>query len=412
MVITLTDTVVTVFMLGAAAILFIGFLGRALAKKTLIPYIVWLMLFGVLIGPIFGVINFSTSSMLLPSVSTIVLVLFLFNGGLNLNIKKIFNNKAPLLTLSFANFCAATALIGLVMYVLGYSVVQSVLIGLLMGSISSAIIPSLKEGANKKDGNILASLESIITEPFGIIMVLIALAAILISNYSISTITTSLFSEFSIGVVIGAIFGMGWIPAMSYFQRFRYEYSYAASLAIVFALYTIVQYVGGSGPIAALVFGFIIANGDGMYHALKYRHGSSFSLSRESKSFNDLITFLMTSFFFVYFGSLITTNDYYGFIVGAMIALATMVARQISTNAALYKQNVSSEEKYHTSFMLSRGTGTAIIAALLFSYNLFGRLNLLDVTFGAILFTVFLNGMLLLVFREVSVSGGKEAKKQ
>ena len=53
----LDSSVLNFLMLGTAGVLLIGFLGRVLGKKTAIPYIVWLMFFGLLLGPVLGLLK-------------------------------------------------------------------------------------------------------------------------------------------------------------------------------------------------------------------------------------------------------------------------------------------------------------------------------------------------------------------
>ena len=50
----LYSPVLSFIMLGTAGVLLIGFLGRVLGKRTSIPYIMWLMFFGLLLGPVLG----------------------------------------------------------------------------------------------------------------------------------------------------------------------------------------------------------------------------------------------------------------------------------------------------------------------------------------------------------------------
>jgi NhaP-type Na+/H+ or K+/H+ antiporter len=222
----------------------------------------------------------------------------------------------------------------------------------------------------------------------------------LINNYQVSFLATTLVSEFSIAIVLGAVFAFAWIPAMSYFQRYKYEYSYAASLSLVFIIYTIVQDLGGSGPIAALMFGLVIANGEDIYRGLNYHHSHSFTLSKESKSFHDLITFFTTSFFFVYFGGLITPSDYYGFLLGIIIGLVLLLARIASTHLALFKSEFSGSDKSLISYMVSRGTGAAVVAVLPISYGIL-NLQFLDVIFMTILTTIVMNSLLVANYKIV-----------
>ena len=196
---------------------------------------------------------------------------------------------------------------------------------------------------------------------------------------------------------------------MSHFQRKHYEYSYVASLAMVFLVYTLSQELNGSGPISALIFGIIISNGEEIFRALKYRHSISFNLNKESKSFNNLVTFFTTSFFFVYFGAMITLQDYPSFVVGLVIALVILLARFSGTYISLFKSKYSGTDKIIVSSMMSRGIGTAIVATIPIAYSIKNTSNLVDVVFSVIFFTVFFNSVLVELARKRQVSIAKTA---
>ena len=74
-----------VLLLAGAIIIFLGIAGEAFFKKTGIPDIAFLMIFGVIIGPIFGIIPTSTVIEIVPYFAAIALILIMFDGGLNLD---------------------------------------------------------------------------------------------------------------------------------------------------------------------------------------------------------------------------------------------------------------------------------------------------------------------------------------
>ncbi len=390
----------TLFILGAGIILMIGFLGRAIARKTSIPHIIWLMLFGIVLGPILGVFSRQSLLSFAPFITGLVIMLVLFNAGLNLSLTKLLRSMSKAVTLSLVNFVVVVLLVALVMYFIGFSIILSILLGSIVAGVSSSAITSITQKINRKDKDTeLVEVESTISEPLGIILVLVLIGAILLHNYSLEFISTALISEFSIGILLGGLVGVLWVPLMGFFQRKRYEYSYVASLALVFLLYVGVQAVNGSGPASALVFGIVIANGEGVFRSLHYRHETSFTLSPESKDFNNLVTFITASFFFVYFGTLISLTDYAGFIIGIMIAIVIFLSRQIGTRMALYKSAYSTQDKMIVSSMVSRGIGAAVVAALPIVYGIEGSGAFLDIVFAVIFVTIFINSTMVLSFR-------------
>jgi cell volume regulation protein A len=395
-------------MLGAAGVLLIGFLGRVLGKKTSIPYIIWLMFFGLLLGPILGLLKRNSLIAYLPVVINVIILLVLFNAGLNINLRKIIRSISRGLGLALTNFILSFLVVFFITYFLLNNLIISTLLSLIVAGLSLSVVSNFsKRGSAEKSGN-LVELEATIEEPLSIIFVLVFIGAIILNNTSLSFVSGKVISEFSIGAVLGVFIGMAWTPVMGYLQRKHYDYSYVASLAIAFLLYVFIQEISGSGPISVLAFGIVIANGENIFKALKYKHNISFNINKESKSFNELVTFLTTSFFFVYFGALVVLNDYIGFIFGITIALALVITKYVSTRMALYKSVYNKKEKDVISSMVSRGTGAAVMAALPISYAIKGTGAFIDITFAVIFATIFMNSILISTVNKTKYKGEKE----
>ena len=297
--------------------------------------------------------------------------------------------------MSFVVFFVTFVAVSATMYFIFGQIIPSVLMGLIVGGIS--LSANRKHNVTSERVSVTMSLESAIEEPMTIILALVLISAVLITGPSLTVgyVSGEIISNFSIGIVLGAVVGMAWVPIMSHLQRKKYEYSYVASLAIVFLLYIVVQVLGGSGPMSALVFGIFISNGEAIFRSLKYRHSTSFTFTKESKNFNDLVTFLTISFFFVYFGALVDITNYLAFAIGIAISLVILLARQAGTRLALSGSDFSAKEKSIISSMTSRGIGAAVIAALPISYAIKGTSYFIDVVFSVIIFTLIINSVLL-----------------
>ena len=87
--------------IALGAIILIGFIGRLAYDRTKIPESLFMILIGLLIGPIFGVIDPSSLLPFVPFVSVLALLLVLLDAGLDLNIFKIIsiNHCSSLMTL-------------------------------------------------------------------------------------------------------------------------------------------------------------------------------------------------------------------------------------------------------------------------------------------------------------------------
>ncbi len=395
----LSETSVILMILGSAGILLIGFIGNTLAKKTRVPSIIWLVTFGIILGPVLDLVPRELLLNLSPLVSTVVLTVVLFDAGLRLDIFKSLRLLPISTLLAIVNFVLSAAITTVIMMFLGYSFIVSLLFGFIIGGTSVAVIPVISRQIKmKQKTRMIVTLEATLTDPLGIVLTLAIISIITLSYFSVVSAVSTILSSFSIGIVLGAVLGLAWIPVMSYLQDKQYEFSYVASLSLVFIIYILVQYFGGSGPLSALTFGVIIANGEMIYKTLRYRHHRSFTLSQESKDFNYLITFIVSSFFFVYLGGLIVLSDWYDFIIGMGIGVALALIRLLGTRLTFIKSRIASSDIHDIQSMVSRGLGAAVLSTLPLEYGIAHAQNLINITFAIIFTTIFINSVLLLYY--------------
>ena len=395
----LSEASVILMILGSAGILLIGFIGNTLAKKTRVPSIIWLVTFGIILGPVLDLVPRELLLNLSPLVSTVVLTVVLFDAGLRLDIFKSLRLLPISTLLAIVNFVLSAAITTVIMMFLGYSFIVSLLFGFIIGGTSVAVIPVISRQIKmKQKTRMIVTLEATLTDPLGIVLTLAIISIITLSYFSVVSAVSTILSSFSIGIVLGAVLGLAWIPVMSYLQDKQYEFSYVASLSLVFIIYILVQYFGGSGPLSALTFGVIIANGEMIYKTLRYRHHRSFTLSQESKDFNYLITFIVSSFFFVYLGGLIVLSDWYDFIIGMGIGVALALIRLLGTRLTFIKSRIASSDIHDIQSMVSRGLGAAVLSTLPLEYGIAHAQNLINITFAIIFTTIFINSVLLLYY--------------
>lgn len=71
----------------------LGFLGEEFFKRTSVPDPLFLLLFGVLLGPILNVFTHEQLSSITPYFAALALIVILFDGGLNMNIQQAIKNS-------------------------------------------------------------------------------------------------------------------------------------------------------------------------------------------------------------------------------------------------------------------------------------------------------------------------------
>ena len=130
-----------VILLAAGVVIFFGVAGEAFFKKTGIPDVAFLMVLGVIIGPIFGIIQPEAVIQIVPYFAALALIIIMFDGGLNLDLKHMVKTAHFAFTLAILGFVLSVAITTVaVHYLLDWSWLESILLGSIVGGSSSAIV--------------------------------------------------------------------------------------------------------------------------------------------------------------------------------------------------------------------------------------------------------------------------------
>lgn len=85
---------VTIFLLALAAIFLIGTIGEIVFEKTSIPDVIWLIVAGIVLGPVTDFLTRDSLSSIAPYFAAITLVIVLFEGGSSLKLAEL-SQAAP-----------------------------------------------------------------------------------------------------------------------------------------------------------------------------------------------------------------------------------------------------------------------------------------------------------------------------
>ena len=285
----------------------LGYIGSLIFRKTKIPDIVWLMLFGLVVSS-FGLMDRALFLSASPLLAALALLIILFDAGLNMDFYQMihgFSRSFILAILGFVFSMVATALMS--MWLLQFDLLHGLLLGAILGGTSSAIVITiagmLHDGYKTKT---LVSLESIITDPL-CIAVAIALINVIVPSTNTYSPIHGILSSFSIGAVLGLIVGVIWLRLLDKLQGKPFDYM--LTLAVVFLLYAGAEFSGGSGAIAALLFGLVLGNGKTFSKILKM--SKEYNVNPLLKTFQSEISFFIRSFFFVYLGLIVVISPQY-----------------------------------------------------------------------------------------------------
>lgn len=357
------DVPTSFFLIGG--IIFIGFLGSLFFQKTKIPDVLMLMILGILIGPIFHVVEPASFSGITPYFAALALIILLFEGGLGLNLFKVIREISRATGFTILLFIFTIAITGIIMSVLySWTIYQGILLGAVLGGSSSAIVIAILNRVKTPENvKTLLTLESSITDVLCIIVSISIIQVILSNSVSLSAVGNSLLGSFSIAAVIAVVFGMVWLSFLKKFGDL--EYGYLLTLGATFILYALVESINANGAVAALVFGLILANATDVAKMLRLE--GDYAIKRAIITFHKEIAFFIRTFFFVYIGILIDIKSIANIqflLMAFSVVIGIVAARRLGVWLfGIFSEHVRENSKILNA-MMPRGLAAAVLASL------------------------------------------------
>ena len=349
-------------------IIFIGFIGDIIFKKTDIPSVIWLMMLGLLLGPIgLGYLDQGPFMQISQFFAAIAVIIILFDGGIDMDLFKIMKEapKGIILTLTafVGTLIVAVMTMSLVgLFMPGITLLHGILLGAIIGGTSSAVVIPMvsKLKGIRESTKMVLSIESAITDVLCIIVAIAIIEAMQIGSGSITEVFKTMASQFSIGIILGGIIGLIWLPLMKKINK--EDYAYAVTLGLLFLIYAVVDNLGGSGAIACLTFGIILGNGSRILNMIGYDH-LAYEIDETSRNFHKLISFIIRTFFFVFLGILVSIQNPINILIGIVISAGILLIRPTSVKIITKGAKEFPElDKKIMAVMMPRGLAAAVLA--------------------------------------------------
>ena len=367
-------------------IVLLGFAAQWISWAIKLPSILFLLLFGILAGPVLGFINPDKllGEVLIPFVSISVAVI-LFEGGLTLKIKEFKEiGKVVLLLITVGvliTWIATTAAAYLIFHI---NIEISVLLGAVLTVTGpTVIIPLLRNiRPTQTIGNIL-KWEGILIDPIGALLAILVFEAILIGEVqsAMTAIILSLLKTIIFGAAIGGAFAMlltliikkYWVP--DYLQE-------AAALTFVVSVFLVSNYIQEeSGLLAATIMGIVFTN---------QKHVPI----KKIKDFKENLTILMIPILFILLSARLSLSDIELISYSGILFLVVLLflIRPLSVFISTINSKLKIKEKLFIGWMAPRGIVAAAVSSVfalkLMEINLPQIEYLVPVTFLVIIGTV------------------------
>jgi cell volume regulation protein A len=379
--------------LVAAVIIILGFLGEEFFNRTSIPDSIFLLLFGVVLGPVFQLFDQGQLLAITPYFAALALIIILFDGGLNMDIREAFRNSPRALVMAITGWILNVLVTAAICkYLLGWRLLNGLLLGSIIGGGSSIIVIALvrKLKVPEKIETVL-SIESILTDvlctvgAFTAINILVAEAAVegVSNGIDMGAALGSVGIAFGVGILVGLGFGVSWIVLM---ERIKGKpNAYMLTLAVLFLTFIVATNLGGNGALSALFFGLMIGNSRHMGRLIKFR--STVSIDKNVRDFHSQISFLIRSFFFVFTGLLFSFSSFTSVIIGIGLSMIFLGIRFLVIKMATVKSELKQYETLMT-VMFPRGLAAAVLASIPLTSGVPGSQVFPEIAFIVILTTI------------------------
>ncbi len=401
-------------LLAISLIAIFGFISEALFRRTNIPDVIFLILFGFLIGPNgFGFTSPKELANIAPVCTTFTLLILIFDGAFNINLASLIREFSSSLLLTVYNFVISTVVVGSVFYYLhtfhfgGTTLIASMLIGFSLAGVSSSfVIPILSQ--IRVGGKLFSrlALESALTDVFCIVATLSVIEVYSTGIFGVQKTLTYLIELFAIAGFIGVLGGILWI-VIKVFE----EQNYIITIAYLILVYLAAEYFGGNGPIAALFLGLILNNSKQLssikegilsrsvsekQKAIQGELGVEVTSANERRYYN-LTSFFLKSMFFIYIGILFDITDKTALAVGAILSVLIMVTR---TGSLFLTKGMAKQQRRLVNAVFARGLAAAVLIQAVVQANIPNAEYLSRVVYVVIIGTIILSSLKVFILRK------------
>ena len=360
-------------LLMGSIIIVVGFICNYIFEKTGFPDMLLLIVLGIILGPLIRLIEptFTRESLmgLAPYLAALAIIFILFDGGMKMNIYQIFSESPRAVLLATLGFTLSTLTITLLMmFVVGLQPLYALLFGTINGGSSSIAVISLaqKIKISEKTSTIL-SLESAMTDVLCIVVSLAVLEVIAGGNSAnYADVGKMIASRFSVGAVLGVLFGVAWLAVLR--KAIKLPYAYMLTVGMLLFSYALSEELGGSGALTCLLFGIVLGNEKEINRILKRERPSFITVDEGLKRFEAEIAFLIRSFFFVFLGLIAilpnpkgATNWNIFVPYGVIVSLLLLLVRYLAVTVATVKSEVR-VEKTIMWVVFARGLAAAVLS--------------------------------------------------
>jgi NhaP-type Na+/H+ or K+/H+ antiporter len=373
--VALTPALTALLAMGGA--LAVAFLASALFRATHVPDILALLGIGALLGPVLHVLTPGLLKAALPILSALAVITILFDGALEVTPGHLRSFGVPAIGLSLTVATTTTLLCAIIAHAeAGLPWGSATLLGLCFGGAGIAIIVPLAQRMRvSHEAMAVILLEAVTSDIFVIVGMGIACTAV-----AAGSVDPALGVRF-LRVLGGAVLvgpAAGWLWARFLARWGHATNAYVATLAVLVLAYAAAEVIGGSGPLAVLLFGIVVGNAKGRPLGSGLRNRV---FGRELVAFHHEVVFFVRAAFFVGLGAATRwglLRDRAFLLTGLLLALTVAACRSLGVLTALGRSGLSRWDRAATALLFPMGLVTAAVSVIPRTFGIPGADRIVD----------------------------------
>ncbi len=376
----------------------------ALFEKIRVPDVLYLILIGLILGPILRVVRPEDFGKVGHVFTTIALVIILFEGGLDLGLAQLRKSWRETVFITILSYFISAGLLSVAIYYLTDLNLHASLFvsAVLAGPAPSVIIPLVKNLRLRDSSKTTLTLESSLGEALCIVIALAALEAFKVEEVRVGRVIGSLIASFLFAIVLGGIGGYVWSVLLNKMRQLRNAIITTPSFA--FILYGVADFLGFSGPIAVLTFGIVLGNIETLsIQWLEKRLNLTPLVHNETeKLFFGELVFVVKTFFFVFIGLSVEFSDYRSMAFAVSLTGILLFSRFAAVRLSV-DRTTPKNEALLMSVLVPKGTAAAVLAGLPLQLGIAGGALMQNLTYGVVTFSILFTAALVFLMERTSL---------
>lgn len=374
--------------------------------RTRVPDVLLLIIVGIILGPVSRLVTMDAFGLVGPIFVTITLVVILFEGGIALKLKALRTALGKAVKLAIASFFMTMMVVGIIAHsMLSLEWIPALIIGSIAASTSEAIIiPMINQLKTSEEMHVLLSVESSVNDVLSVAVTLALIGAYQLGNIDIGVIAGDLIASFLVAIIFG--FGGAFLWSLILRRIHTMKNTMFTTVAIVFALYGLVETLGFSGAISALAFGITIGNIESIKlpRLGKPLAGQPVGLTDTERAFFTESSFLLKTFFFIYLGISLQFSSASIILIGVLLTFIAFALRIPAVKMAIGR-SVTAREATLMSVMIPKGLAAAVLAAIPAQEGIAGGVLIRDVTYMVILVSIIATSIIIPLLEKPNFAG-------